>query len=502
MWYKTIMVDSVECPYEAAEKLYKGFEKGVDDVWWSVMLSPDARTGWTLVIEGEEDHTYTLHAGLNRGHSANKVTGAQIIKVLDPSGTVVKSATGGLCVDSGCPSLIYNSNYQVIGLEDASSTKTADAEETPCKGSSCKGTVFDSNGPLLWRNIDCTWYTVENASIEVLTRWNTLFTESAWTDLNKYWLSYPHEGGLNYSNEFFWNPHTALTRVQASVTNQIGDLTETFAGFPSSTLADNLVMDFLGLGFALFTSPLFSRALERIQFYDSSLQLRNLKDTTNSLVANGVTVIKDVIATDSTPLELGVENTLERRLDKSIDTLHALMTDGKLLENAFDVPGDKEIAKLTEKAIFGLLIPMTWSLSPKTHNAVVIDSQSSSAYISSSMAKKAYVCHNDNHYYLADVVSLDRSCQSNSQGGQFCRDPDVRTLPGIDALDGTSWGGVTLTDLVVGAVNTWSQMGNTSAFFNPSDIGALEDIYDNSIRSAGVVHIPVETISEPKEALD
>ncbi|PYH94656.1 hypothetical protein BO71DRAFT_429757 [Aspergillus ellipticus CBS 707.79] len=311
-----------------------------------------------------------------------------------------------------------------------------------------------------------------------------------------------------------------VTIHNTSVTYQIGDLTVTFAKFLSSTLADNLVMDFLGLGFALFTSPIFNYALTKIPYYaDNPLQLSNLKDTTNVLVGNCITIIKDVIATDATPVELGVQNTLEKRLDivvqfwystidsmnanlfngtsSSIDILHTLMTDGKLLETSFEVPSDQDIAQIVEKAIFGLLIPLTWTLSPETHNAVVVDSESTcdksntlSSYISSSVAKSGYVCYNNNIYYLVDV------------GGQLCRDPDVRKLPGIGALDGSSWGGVTVKDLVVGAVSTCTQMGNTSMFLDPSDIVALDDIYDQGIRSAGVVHTPVGTIPELKKEID
>lgn len=54
----------------------------------------------------------------------------------------------------------------------------------------------------------------------------------------------------------------------------------------------------------------------------------------------------------------------------SIDILHDLMTDGKLLETSFDTPSDSDIAAMVEKAVFGLLIPLTWTLSPDTHNAV------------------------------------------------------------------------------------------------------------------------------------
>ncbi|PYH83224.1 hypothetical protein BO82DRAFT_363423 [Aspergillus uvarum CBS 121591] len=133
------------------------------------------------------------------------------------------------------------------------------------------------------------------------------------------------------------------------------------------------------------------------------------------------------------------------------------MTDGKLLETSFDTPSDSDITAMVEKAIFGLLIPLTWTLSPDTHKAVVVDSQSTcdtsnplSSYISSSVANSGYVCYNNNIYYLVDVVSLDRYCQSNSQDGQLCRDPTVNKLPGIGELDGSSWGGITVEDLVVG----------------------------------------------------
>lgn len=207
MWYKTILVDSVACGYESASQFYEkpdGFDKAADDVWWAIILSPHAGTGWKYIVSGEVDHENALSPGFNWGSSAGKVAGAQKLQVINPSGDVVMSATGGLCVDSGCPNLLYNSNYQVLGLEDGDKSKEctaiSDAEDTSCTGSGCKTTVFDGNGPSAWRNVDCTWFSVENASIDAATRWNTIFTESAWTDLNQYWLGHPHEGGLNYSN--------------------------------------------------------------------------------------------------------------------------------------------------------------------------------------------------------------------------------------------------------------------------------------------------------------
>ncbi|PYI11000.1 hypothetical protein BO78DRAFT_304565 [Aspergillus sclerotiicarbonarius CBS 121057] len=561
MWYKTILVDSVDCGYESAGQFYEkpdGFENGADDVWWSIILSPDAGTGWKYIVSGEEDHENVLSPGFNWGSSAGKVAGAQKLQVINPSGEVVMSATGGLCVDSGCPNLIYNSNYQVIGLEDGDNAKKctaiSDAEDTSCDGSGCKSTVFDGNGPSAWRNIDCTWFSVENASIDAATRWNTIFTESAWTDLNQYWLSNPHQGGLNYSNEarpIFWEiisnlvhgpEHMDCSKMADSVgcddfveCNDVNHPAGYFIlnGYVSIHNVPSLLCP-VSTFFCLTLHTVLleythctNKTLTKIPFYaDNPLQLSNLKDVTNALVGNGVTIIKDVIATEDTHLRTqfltssavvlfwystidSMNESLFNGTSASIDILHSLMTDGKLLETSFDVPSDQDITRIIEKAIFGLLIPLTWTLSPDTYNAVVVDSQSTcdksnplSTYISSSVAKSGYVCYNNNIYYLVDVVSLESSCESNSQGGQLCRDPDVRKLPGISALDGSSWGGVTVEDLVVGAVNTWTQMGNTSAFLDPSDIGALDDIYDQGIRSAGVVHIPVGTISELKKEID
>ncbi|PYH94657.1 putative glucan endo-1,3-alpha-glucosidase agn1, partial [Aspergillus ellipticus CBS 707.79] len=119
MWCKTILVDSVDCGYESAVQFDEkpdGLDNGADDVWWSIILSPDAGTGWKYLVSGEEDHENALSPGFNWGSSAGKVAGAQRLQVLNPSGDVVMSATGGLYVDTGCPNLIYNSNYQVIGL--------------------------------------------------------------------------------------------------------------------------------------------------------------------------------------------------------------------------------------------------------------------------------------------------------------------------------------------------------------------------------------------------
>ncbi|PYI31898.1 hypothetical protein BP00DRAFT_446129 [Aspergillus indologenus CBS 114.80] len=163
---------TLDCGYGSAGQYYEkpdGFTAGVDDVWWSVILSPDAAPPSHQPLGGG-------------GHVRHRRT----------------------CVDTGCPNLIYNSNYQVIPLEGSKSkqcTAISKAEDTTCSGSSCKSTVFDGNGPSAWRNVDCTWYTVENASYNAATRWNTIFTESAWADLNQYWLSHPHEGELNYTNE-------------------------------------------------------------------------------------------------------------------------------------------------------------------------------------------------------------------------------------------------------------------------------------------------------------
>ncbi|KAK2597095.1 hypothetical protein N8I77_012963 [Diaporthe amygdali] len=123
-WYKTILVDSVDCDNDTKPE---GFDQGTNALHWAVVLDPKAESGYTLTVAGDKAQNVPLKAGLNYGSSDDGLkAGAQIIEVHDPSGAVVMTATGGMCVSTECPSGIYNSNYQVVEL-------TAEGKSASCK---------------------------------------------------------------------------------------------------------------------------------------------------------------------------------------------------------------------------------------------------------------------------------------------------------------------------------------------------------------------------------
>lgn len=124
LWYKSIITATVLCPNYAGQyyEQPQGFNSSVDELIWSVVLSPSAPNGPYSVTTFSGDkksatRQQTLTPGLNLGYSGDTVdAGLQTIVMTDGSGSVVMSASTGACISSGCPTSIYNCNYQVVPL--------------------------------------------------------------------------------------------------------------------------------------------------------------------------------------------------------------------------------------------------------------------------------------------------------------------------------------------------------------------------------------------------
>lgn len=120
-WYHTIQPYTVICPYDGAGLYYdkpSGFSNGSNSLYYMVVADTGIASGWKIhITTGTTTKTVSLNGGINFGYSDGDVAvGAQLIQVTDASGAVKYSATGGMCVSSGCPNLIYNMNYQVLPL--------------------------------------------------------------------------------------------------------------------------------------------------------------------------------------------------------------------------------------------------------------------------------------------------------------------------------------------------------------------------------------------------
>lgn len=120
MWYKTIL-QNANCPSNAAQP--EGFNTGTDSLNWAVIIAAGSLGMQVRAISnGSTLQTAAVSPGLNWGSPTGVQAGVQRLEVLDGSGNIVMSATGGECVSAGCPDGVYNMNYQVVGLASDSSS--------------------------------------------------------------------------------------------------------------------------------------------------------------------------------------------------------------------------------------------------------------------------------------------------------------------------------------------------------------------------------------------
>ncbi len=113
MWYKTIL-QGATC---SGATQPTGWSTGTDSLSWAVVLpSNSSKMKVRLTSNGKVISTVSVNPGLNFGSPTGVQAGAQMLQLLNAAGTVVMTATGGLCVSSGCPQGMYNMNYQVVGL--------------------------------------------------------------------------------------------------------------------------------------------------------------------------------------------------------------------------------------------------------------------------------------------------------------------------------------------------------------------------------------------------
>lgn len=130
-WYRVVMPDTAVCSSEGQGKYYDkpdGFTDGLNALYFSMVVNPSIAPGYTVVIDaGGEVKTweYPVTPGLNIMYSDFAVRpGAQKIQLKDPSGNVVMSVSGGMCVSTSCPTLVYASNYQVLPLVKGDQSKS------------------------------------------------------------------------------------------------------------------------------------------------------------------------------------------------------------------------------------------------------------------------------------------------------------------------------------------------------------------------------------------
>ncbi|KAG8530286.1 uncharacterized protein KY384_004788 [Bacidia gigantensis] len=322
-----------------------------------------------------------------------------------------------------------------------------------------------------------------------------------------------------------YNIYDAVYKAQDYVTTQIAGFSETFAPIKQPTDALKVILDIVGLGFAVALAPVWNAALKALPWFKANGNaLGTIKDTINPSISNGITLIKDGGLTG----KIEVTNTLEENVGEvvkawtatlntlngqlfngstsSTDDLFGQISDGKVLESGYTLD-ESEVETAIEKAIYGYLVPRAWSLSNEDLHAVVVDSGLpctppviafpinlvDEKYISGDVQAKTSTCVDGISYYLVMASGSGLDCPENPVGFNPCPTKPLLQLPGEESLDGTHWGGLTHDDLIAGAVATYKKNNNANGApeIDAGSPDAVSDIYDNGIRAAGITTIPV-----------
>lgn len=152
--------------------------------------------------------------------------------------------------------------------------------------------------------------------------------------------------------------------------------------------------------------------------------------------------------------------------DNGLSMLTTLMSNGQLIPGSggivsADLPGGyvSSFEKHIARSLWAYTIPTIWSLSPDVY-PFVIDSgydcgtiDPLSEYLSSGTMHASWGCVSGKLYYLATPKGSARKCSSECSHNSCetsCHDELFSALPGIDTINGDSWAGITVTDVIQG----------------------------------------------------
>jgi hypothetical protein len=142
----------------------------------------------------------------------------------------------------------------------------------------------------------------------------------------------------------------------------------------------------------------------------------------------------------------------------SVADLYRVIDEGHLMEST-STSGDLDAQTALEQSLYALLIPYAWSLSNENVHPVVIDTGYDCSdtypsyfhdYIAKDVANTMAVCYNDALYYLLDARSCNIDCSGVHGAESTACTPTKFFQPfGVDSLDGTNWGGITIDNLAI-----------------------------------------------------
>ncbi|KDB26056.1 hypothetical protein H109_02155 [Trichophyton interdigitale MR816] len=239
-----------------------------------------------------------------------------------------------------------------------------------------------------------------------------------------------------------------------------------------------------------------------------------LKATTPLLIGQSTTLAKGMLDTREiisawTNITAVTLRGLFNGSDSSIATLTDIISDGKLVDGREDNQDDAKAlntradapmydAGITRVA-FGFAIPTIWAAA-RTFPFVIDSGYPCGAidpldsFLSVETMHATASCVDDKLYYLASPKGDARVFVPYPRGsGGYYRNNEFSAPPGVEFLNhGNFFKGITLDDIVKGAVNTYKQNGgrNGGNVADPSDAGTRERLVSQDI-TPGFIRVPV-----------
>ncbi|KAJ5199735.1 hypothetical protein N7472_004939 [Penicillium cf. griseofulvum] len=279
----------------------------------------------------------------------------------------------------------------------------------------------------------------------------------------------------------------AIENVQADVSNVIGSFTSQFAPKPDDKgkVLKN-IFDASALIIALGSSVVFNYILKELEhvvmksiMYDTiaasmgaigSFYKTNMKGAIEGLqVQNTVDSFLGETMKGWKNLESSyLQNLFSENADT--DSLYSLINNGTMgaIMDNLDLSSTSQDV---QKILFGQMIPFAWSASLDEVN----------------------VCYDGKLHYLLNAHGTDKH--------------SLIALPGGDhvTLDGTSWGGITIEDIVISSIDGFKQNNNANGYSRP-DVNTIVTSFGGQVpgvRTPGFFNLPVCTDTTSfLEALD
>ncbi|CAK7233697.1 hypothetical protein SCUCBS95973_008685 [Sporothrix curviconia] len=193
--------------------------------------------------------------------------------------------------------------------------------------------------------------------------------------------------------------------------------------------------------------------------------------------------------------------------DDTLPTLSSLISGGQMLEGSGGSPQMGTSSSTTTMieadillAFYSMAIPAVWGT--EALNAFVMDTGSDCSdlsvadeYIDSSTQKTTQACIDDHLYFLVYPKGVARQdCDDDDDTEDECTvDTKFSAPDGASSLDGTQWGGITVTQLVNGSVRSYQANGNANggAALDPTSTTSLTSLVNQDITTPGYINFPV-----------